>query len=254
MHSAQCHLRLGDTGSLQLSDAVLIYRTGGPHPGRTYASVHRIDTTSGRPVLLAGKPMTPRSALSLAQELTRQVGHAGFLPGSVLYADGDALIWWCPPQRRHIAFRSGDPLIGERGAEVPHPALVFFASGSQWRVWALKGSHRPTPDSPLYRAPYFNVYEDGGICRGNVILPSGPVADQLAAWETAFFSSLFTHPNVRQGLLRFPGGAHAFWRAQLDQRFQRFPQRVLVPLNMTLNALAARHLHGARDDVHQRGA
>ena len=38
-------------------------------------------------------------------------------------------------------------------------------------------------------------------------------------------------------LLRYRGGAYAFWRDMLNGRFTRFPERVLVDANTTLGQL-----------------
>lgn len=38
-------------------------------------------------------------------------------------------------------------------------------------------------------------------------------------------------------LLRYRGGAYAFWRDMLDRRFARFPERVLVDVKTTLGGL-----------------
>jgi PRTRC genetic system protein B len=104
-------------------------------------------------------------------------------------------------------------------------------------VWAVKGSRRPTPQTPLFQAPYFNVDAQGRICQGNVPVPEGTAVEKIEAWNDAFFRSFFTHPNVAGKLVRYRGGSYAFWRDLLDQRFARFPGRVLVDVKTTLRAL-----------------
>lgn len=238
------HLHLQDAANLTLEQAILIYRSRGGRDARTFASIHPVTLDQGRPMIQCGKPVTRRAARRLADALAAGASSTGFLPGNVLYADGEALVWWLPPQRRHIAFRCAAEGFGERGAVVPHPALVFMVAGTQWLVWAHKGRQRPTPDSPLWRAPYFNVGADGTICRGNVTTPNGPAIDQIAAWEDAFFRSYFTHPNLPNGLVRHPGGGYAFWAAMVGQPPASFPQRVLVPTCARLGELVARHARG----------
>lgn len=218
-------------GVLQLSEAVLIY-TGGQ--GSAFATVHAVAEVDGEPTILAGKAMTPRAAILLARALSKGVSHGGFIPETVLYMDGDLLLWWVPPTKRHIAFRSLQICDTERGEVVPHPGLVFAASSKTWAVWAVKGSQRPTPESALFQAPYFNVWANGRICQGNVEVPNGTTAEKIDAWNAAFFGSFFTHPNVQNGLLKYRGGAYRFWKDMLDQKFDAFPEKALVPLKCHL--------------------
>jgi PRTRC genetic system protein B len=104
-------------------------------------------------------------------------------------------------------------------------------------VWAIKGDARPTPETTLFQAPYFNVYGDGGICQGSASVPEGTTAEKVEAWNDAFFGSFFTHPNVRKNLVKYRGGSCKFWQDMLDGRFAQFPERVLVPVQMTLGQL-----------------
>ena len=160
----------------------------------------------------------------------------------MLYVQGDLLVWWVPPARRHLAFKVGaeqaDAFGGrERGEMVPQPGLIFAAASNVWRVWAVKGQSRPTPQTPLFQAPYFNVDDQGRICQGNAPVPNGTTVEKISAWNDAFLRSYFTHPNVAGKLLRYRGGAYAFWRDMLNGRFTRFPERVLVDANTTLGQL-----------------
>lgn len=234
MNHAEFEIRTQTDGVLDLHEAVLIYRGA---QGTAFATVHEIAVVDGEPTILAGKAMTPRAAITLARELSKGVSHGGFIPETVLYMDGDLLLWWVPPMRRHIAFRAKELGTEERGEVVPHPGLVFAASSKIWAVWAVKGDKRPAPDTPLYQVPYFNVWQTGRICQGNVEVPEGTTAEKIDAWNSAFFSSYFTHPNVQKNLVKYRGGAFKFWRDMLDGKFSMFPEKVLVPANTTLNAL-----------------
>lgn len=250
MNQAEFRIRTHTDGVLRLTQAVLIYAGRGEG---AFATVHEVKEVAGEPVILAGRAMTPRAAIVLARSLSKQVAPGGFLPETVLYTDGDLLLWWLPPGRRHIVFRAKKLEekwgVAERGEVVPHPGLIFAASSRVWKVWAVKGKQRPTLRSPLFQAPYFNVWEDGRICRGNVRVPEGTTTEKIAAWVDAFMGSFFTHPNVHGKLLRYrggdgkgrgkeeDGGSYAFWRDMLDGRFKRFPERVLVDLDTTLGQL-----------------
>lgn len=233
MNQSEFQIRTQTDGVLSLQQAVLIYRGG---QGSAFATVHEIAQVDGEPTILAGKAMTPRAAITLARQLSHGVSHGGFLPETVLYMDGDLLLWWAPPMQRHIAFRAKE-IGGERGETVPHPGLVFAASSKAWSVWAVKGDRRPTPDTALYQAPYFNLWDGGRICQGNVEVPDGTTAEKIDAWNAAFFNSFFTHPNIRKNLVKYRGGSTKFWKDMLNGKFAQFPEKVLVPLNTTLRQL-----------------
>ncbi|GAB2856045.1 hypothetical protein GCM10027277_25800 [Pseudoduganella ginsengisoli] len=218
--------------SYLLAEAVLIYREHGASQPHAYASIHAVEVADGRPVILAGKPMTPRAAHRLARDLNHQSGvGASFLDGRTLYSGPNLLVWWQPATTRHIAFKCTE--FGERGEVVPHPALVFAVGPKGWHVWAVKGTKRPTRDTGLYRAPYFNVSDTGAICQGSAVLPSGEASSRIDAWVDAFFCSFFSHPNGAK-TVRHPGGAYAFWQSMLDAPPARFPGRSLLPTGVTL--------------------
>lgn len=239
MPAAQFHIVTPSDGTLRLDTAVLAYRGAS---GTALATLHPVHRVEGESVIGAGQPLTPRKAIALSRALLPRAAQAGFLPANLLYQDGDLMLWWEPPQRRHVAFRvdaEHEGLLGgaERGEAVPHPGLVFAASSRVWSVWAVRGRQRPTPQTALYQAPYFNVNGQGAICQGSVPRPQGTTVERIAAWNDAFFRSYFTHPNVAGTLVRHAGGAYALWRELLDGRHARFPARALVPLNTTLGAL-----------------
>ena len=246
MTEAEFSIQTPTDNVLTLDQAVLLYhgRSGG-----ALATVHDVVTVEGAPVIGAGRAMTAQAARELASALLQRAAHGGFLPETVLYVHGDVLVWWVPPARRHIAFRVGEDHVEsfggtERGEAVPTPGLVFAASSRAWRVWAVKGTRRPTPKTPLFQAPFFNVDGHGRICQGNVPVPEGTTVEKIGAWNDAFLRSYFTHPNVTGKLLRYRGGSYAFWRDMLDQRFARFPERVLVDAKTTLDQLL-----GEREDA-----
>lgn len=239
MNQADFSIHAPTDGVLHLAQAVLVYRGTS---GDALATVHEVEQINGEAVIGAGRTLTPRSSMALARALLKRGAHGGFLPDNVLFVAGDLILWWLRPTTRHVTFRVSEreaPLLGavERGESVPHPGLVFAASHREWRVWAVKGTQRPTLATPLFQAPYFNVDAKGHICQGSVPKPDGTTAEKIGAWNDAFFRSYFTHPNVAAKLLRYRGGSFAFWRDMLDGRFKRFPERVLVPLDATLGVL-----------------
>lgn len=251
------------TPTWALRRAVLVYQQdhiqiGERENARVYATVHDVESGKGGLQLGAGVPATREACADLARALGANASLSGFVPESLLYLGARSLIWWRPPGPGRVFFdttkdaagdqaddKTGAGLIGKRNAVVPHPGLVLAVTGGHWFVYALKGTARPAPDQELFRAPYFNVWESGEICTGNVRLPDTLTPAALAVYERAFFDSEFTHPNMRgRGeLVRWPGGPYAFWKAALDGAFNPpppmgFPLNALVPARLTLKGLA----------------
>lgn len=220
--------------SLKLSKAVLLY-TGGQ---QSYATVNEIiETPDGGMAIGAGVAATSESIGELAKILSQNVRMGGFLPETVLCIGLSEVYWWMPPCKRPVFFKESQGKgIGNRSATVSHPGLVFRVSSNGWSVWAVKGKKRPTPSTKLYQAPYLNVWSSGQICTGSVITPDSATYEELAAWETSFFNSFFTHTNTDK-LVTFKGGAYEFWKQHLDGKFKTFPENVLVDTGLTVETL-----------------
>lgn len=247
--------------SWELTHAVLVYsqRASGVSfvdQSGAYATVHEVDQDAGKPVLGHGVPATKEACADLARALGAAASLTGFLPPQLVYLGARSILWWRWPRSARVFFdatksaagdqandKAGAALIGKRNGVTPQPALVFGVTSSGWFVYAFEGVDRPGPDTKLLRAPYFNVYADGGICTGNVQLPETLSPSTLARYERAFFDSEFTHPNMRgaERLLRPPLGAYKFWREGLDGSWgDDFPVGALVDAKLTLAGLARR--------------
>ncbi|MFC4524727.1 PRTRC system protein B [Cupriavidus pinatubonensis] len=219
-----------------LQGAVLLY---GRSPGDfSYATAHRVESEAGRPVIGAGTPLN-RQALIHA---VRQVAEASlpkgeYLTPNVLSISPTAVTWWCEAAHRRVFFQCKE--LGECNSVVPHPALVFQASHSGFRVFAVPGEDRPVPGTVLHEPPYFNTWDHGKICIGSAHVPKQIDVASIDGWEAGFFNSAFTHPNHGGQRVTYARGPYAFWRDMLDGKFREFPQQVLIPMKRTLADLIA---------------
>jgi len=226
--------------SMTLQSAIMVY---GDNRGSSFATAHHVALDGkGVPVLLEGHPLTIETlnaltdALAKGAESRRSFG--GYLPENVLAVGSGSIVWWLPGTDRSISFACSDELIGTASGKTPHPSLVFGVNNSgEWFVSALKGNVRPTPETKLWQAPYFNVWSSGKICQGTTSVPAGATTDQIEGWNKAFFGSNFSHPNVHEAskLVKYKGGPYQFWRDMLDGSYRRFPLRVLVATEYTLD-------------------
>lgn len=93
MNEAEFSIHTPTDNVLELDQAVLLYHG---RSGSALATVHEVITVDGAPVIGAGRAMTAQAARELAGALLQRAAHGGFLPETVLYVQGDLLVWWCP--------------------------------------------------------------------------------------------------------------------------------------------------------------
>lgn len=228
----------GET-ELTLTEALLMYRSG---RGEVYATVHPVHadgTVPGRQIIGAGAPLTKSSLSSFARAVGQATSFGGFVPENLLYTSPNMIAWWTPESIRRCWFKSQNKYIGEKAADVAHPALVFVVVPGDWYVFALRESVRPTPSTKLCHSPHFNVWDGGRICTGNVKLPPAIEASAIAGYEDAFFRTRFTHPN-REGATVHKGGMTMLWRAQIRCANQEQMRRALRGTHETLERAIAR--------------
>ena len=225
-----------DDAKYELSNVVLLYakKTGYNSSQLCFASIHEVETHNGTPRIKPGMAVAKNALVEALKQLTPdEYVQAELLADNVLAKGHDHLVWYMKPQKRQVWFKCKE--LGNVSAKTEQPGLVFVVEQNQWHVFAIKGNERPTPETPLYVAPYFNVWEGGHICIGNVDLPKGEMKHNTAAWEECFFRSYFTHPNVHDkgGLTKYRGGIFALWRSLMKGR--AFPVTSLVPADETLS-------------------
>lgn len=129
---------------------------------------------------------------------------AAYLPANVLASTEPLLVWHRPPAPSKLWFKTKSEALNEMsGKEFAMPSLVFAATcgGGRLglRVFATKGDSRPTPETTLCRAPFYNVNDRGSVCTGSMEKGTTSVAS-IETWERGFFESMFTHSNRRRGI------------------------------------------------------
>ena len=223
------------SADVALQSALLLY--GAKDEETVFATAHPIALVKGRPTIGAGRPLQRDALISALTKLAEHAApKAEFLPPTVLGISPSAVTWWCPPGMRRVFFKC--QTLGERSAIVPHPGLVFQAANAGFRVFAVAGNDRPAADTKLYEPPYFNTWDNGGICIGTARVPKRVDVASIPRWEAGFFESAFTHPNAGGKRVAYKDGEYAFWRDMLDGKFgDSFPLECLVPMKFAVQAL-----------------
>ena len=233
------HLRIGDNRIFTLKEAVLIYQEG----SRAFATVHEVKHRSDQPpYLCAGESVTTGFLETLAKGLGASMS-AEFLPEYVLARTPELIAWWTRAKRQLMFFGNGDPKTRDlNGKMYPHPALVFMIHGRELFVRALAENRRPTADTLLKNAPYWNTDAQGRVCLGSMRVPDEASALSLRGWEEAYFTSEFTHPSGAARLTAHPRGFLGLWSCLAGRR--SFPVKFLADSKQTLQEFITRRGEG----------
>jgi PRTRC genetic system protein B len=154
-----------------------------------------------------------------------------YLSDRVLARCPGVILWWAPSAPRRVFFTKE---TGLRSGIYPLPATLFLVADRTLYTWALSIGVRPTPSTPIYHSPLFNVYEDGRCCMGNINLPGNASPGTINAWEEAFFDGACSGdiPPTFQGI-----DPRDLWKA--IKRKKEFPKEYLVPCGCVEDVIQA---------------
>ena len=232
----EINVAIGGGQKLTLTGAILVYQGG----HEAFAAWHAAKSAEdgGAPYLGEAEPLTTEFLSALSEGLGAYVAPE-ILPSSVLVRTSELLVWWTRAQHR-VLFFSEHSEAGELNAKrYPVPALVFKVSSGNLSIRALTKVERPTPETKLMTAPFWNCGESGDVCLGTMRVPESSGVDAIEGWERGFFQSEFTHAYGAARLTNFPGGFLPLWR-WLAGSEQGFPVRYLTDARETLRQFVER--------------
>lgn len=234
------HLRIGDNRSFSLKQAVLVYQDG----ARAFATLHEVKHRSEEaPYLCAGQSVTTGFLETLAKGLGASVA-AEVLPECVLARTPQLIAWWSRVRPGLMFFGDGTAEAKKlNGKMYSHPALVFMIHGRELFVRALAQDCRPTAETRLKNAPYWNTDAQGRVCLGSMRVPDEASVGSLLSWENAYFASEFTHPSGAVRLTTHPGGFLGLW-SSLAGKKHKFPVKFLADSQQTLQEFVERKGEG----------
>lgn len=225
-------------GTLYHPKSALVFYEAKGINAETYVEYFDMDR-NGSPI--NAHPLTVREAQRLSRALDTTVeGNRAFLKPkgiinpNVLYTDpseNGSVMWFTKATCRNLFFVEG---LGIPSGMAGVPALLWIANREKLNVYALKTDRRPMEGTPLYHAPFFNVYENGNVCMGSVdvnIRRSASLEEFTAAWESYFFNSYFSH--LVQHYNPVQGNCVSLWK-KLRQTGGAFPKEVLKKTGRTI--------------------
>ena len=231
-----------DFGTLYHPKSALVFYESKGLDKEVYVEHFDLDI-NGTPI--NAHPLTEREAGALAKALTTEkqkqtafLKSDGILPNTILHInpsrDKGAVIWYTKSQKRPLYFIEG---LGIPSGQAFVPPMLWQATKNSLRVFALLSNSRPMEKTPLYFAPFFNIYEDGRVCMGSVninIKESACIEQFVKAWEDYFFNSYFSHLMGENSPVK--GNCVSLWK-DLVSTGRAFPTAVLKKNNKTLKNL-----------------
>lgn len=218
--------------------ALVIYRNEAV-PKEDYVEYFDFDS-KGFPI--NAHPLTVAESKALANALdtekeTRQafLKPKGLIPTTVLHINpsgNECVLWYTKPRMTELFFSED---LGIPNGKAWVPPLIWLADKNELSLYALKTGQRPNGNTPLYHAPFFNVYASGTVCMGTVQVKSKKstsLEEFMSAWERYFFNSYFSH--LMQNHPPVKGDCVELWKGLRDKGTP-FPKEVLKKMNKTVN-------------------
>lgn len=116
----------------------------------------------------------------------------GFLPENLIFDSNGWLGWIVEPSVKTLNFKINSSK--SFSLSVPMPRILMFVKDKKIRAFAIKDK-KLTLDTEIFNVPLMNFYSVGDMCLGSVKLPHAVSVDNFSEWESAVFSSFFTHVN-----------------------------------------------------------
>ena len=198
--------------------------------------------SNGKPV--NAHPLSVKETTALADSLNASSGlkndylkSKGLLPDKVLYIQPSThgfAIWHTPGQEVGLLFKEslqipcGNAFV---------PPLLWKADKNSLYLYSVKAQGKPSIKTSLFRAPFFNLYEDGRVCMGTVDMGMDKITcleDFMAAWERCYWGSYFSH--LIGEISPVEGNIVQLWQQQVNTQ-RKFPQDVLKAKDKTIKDL-----------------
>ena len=232
-----------DFGVLYHPTTALVFYQNDERNKETYVEFFDMDN-NGNPI--NAHPLTEREANELVNALNTKTSKEkskdflkpkGILPINILQinpSENGSVLWFTKSRKQQLYFTKNLEISNGR-AEVP--AMLWFANKRNLKIFALSSNRRPTEKTPLFYAPFFNVYENGNVCMGTVdvhIQNSTSLEEFIKNWEDYFFNSYFSHLMNEHNPIK--GNCVNLWKSLINVD-KPFPKETLKKANRTLKNL-----------------
>jgi PRTRC genetic system protein B len=189
-------------------------------------------------------PLSLKESTELAKALDTSDEHrrnflkpSGLLPKNVLYLNPDQdgyALWYTPKQQVDLFFLDALSIPNGRASV---PPLLWKAFKNTLYIYALDTDTDIHEDTPLFDAPFFNIYHDGRVCMGTVsvqIKADCLLEEFMQQWEKYFFNSYFSHLLKPKSPVK--GNIIQLWQGLVGSK-RKFPVKSLIKSGRTLKQI-----------------
>lgn len=232
---------LNDFGTLYHPKCALIFYENEQQNSEAFVEHFDMDD-NGNPI--NAHPLTVREAQSLSKSLNIQnkkdkdfLKPKGIISPNILHinsSENGKVVWFTKSQERELFFVKN---LNIPNGKANVPPLLWVANKQNLKIFALKTDERPYENTPIFHAPFFNVYENGNVCMGTVdvkIKNSTSLEEFIESWEMYFFNSYFSHLMNNHNPTK--GNCVNLWKNLIETK-EPFPTDQLIENNKTLKAL-----------------
>jgi PRTRC genetic system protein B len=221
--------------------ALLIYSRKSNYGQEVYVEAYDIGK-AGNPINAHPLTVKESSQLSKALDISGETSRnylkpKGLLPKNVLYISPESngfVVWHTPPQQVNLFFSNG---LNIADGLYPLPSLIWKAGKDKLYIYAVADGKEMALESLLYRAPFFNIHENGLVCMGNVdinINEDSCLESFMEEWHRYFFNSRFSHLIGNESPVK--GNIVQLYQSLADTN-KKFPQKNLLKSGLTLKNL-----------------
>jgi PRTRC genetic system protein B len=181
---------------LSPTQAIIVYRDSSEYNPLYFLEKREIRNQGGKYILMAPVPLADDVLKDIAKSYVKSnslnMDFGSLIAPHMLYGLNKpgklVVMWYRPAMKRVLNFDTILKIKGSSTVEVP--ATLYVLINTNLYIYALMTNDRPELKTKLYKAPFFNIYDDGRVCLGTARV--GSVREktfELEAhrYERAFF-------------------------------------------------------------------
>ena len=204
-------IQIGNLSSVTARYALVVYTDPQGHTGCIMQ--HALSAHDGQIALKEGMPVTDNVIKKLMD--LNAVKSLQFLPPHLVALGVNSMAWVEERTTRPLLFGGAlDKAVAALDSKpLPQPRLLFIVKQGTFSVYALPGNERPTAETKLAFAPYYNIFPSHIICTGSMKKPKQMRPSDIPAWVESFFYSNFVKPADANKRWAFSGTYRELWDA-----------------------------------------